>query len=67
MAKERSQSKDSEQAIRGSPLFNLAVDRDRGPMAGEGRNANRNGQKAFESAASGGLLVWVRLDDCIAQ
>ena len=36
----------------------LAVDRDRGPMAEEGRNANwnRRRQKAFESAGSDGLL-----------
>ena len=35
VAKERSQTKDSEQAIRGSPFFNLAVDSDCGPMVVE--------------------------------
>ena len=62
MVKGRSQTKDSEQAIRSSPLFNFAVDSDRGPIAAEGQIVRK-----LEPAESEVLLVRVRLDNCIAQ
>ena len=62
MAKGRSQTKDSEQAIRSSPLFNFAVDNDRGPIAAEGQIVRK-----LEPVGSEVLLVRVRLDKCIAQ